>query len=539
MINSHSQKSATSNSGMVASVCPRAASAGIRVLETGGNAFDAAVAVAGVEWLTNPSNCGLGGDTFAILYDATRDRMTAINGSGCAGTHARAELYVEQGFHQMPLTGWHASAIPGTPDACVTLNREFGTRSLRDLLAPAIECAEHGVIVSPSMKREIDQSADKLREFQFTSAFLPGGMPPKEGMRLPLTDLGRSIRKLAEEGSEPFHTGHIAKEMVRASEAAYGPFTSADFSGHQTEVYQPISTTYRGIEVFETAPPSQGLIVLEWLNLLEGDDLRAMGFESAATIHLLIETKKLAFADRVAHCGVTRSTPKVVDILLSKDYAKKRRQSVDLGRAVAIMPPGTLPEKNGDTSYFAIVDAQGNAISFIHSLSAGFGCGVIAGNTGIVMNNRAGRGFSLEKDHPNQIAPGKKTMHTLNCYMLCHNNRPWLVGGTPGGDRQVQWNVQAITNFIDHGMGVDQIVDAPSWISWPGGDPADINAPFELHMETRFSNTTTDTLKQYGHALKAVGNYGIGSRHQLISIDEAGIMRGATDPRVPGVAIGI
>ena len=304
-------------------------------------------------------------------------------------------------------------------------------------------------------------------------------------------------------------------------------------------MYEPISTTYRGVEIYETAPPSQGLIVLEWLNLLEGDDLTALGFGSADALHQLVETKKLAFADRVGHCGDAAFVPDTVETLLSKSYAALRRRAVDGERAMATTAPGALPECAGDTSYFAVVDGWGNAISFIHSLSAAFGCGVTAGNTGIVLNNRAGRGFSLAADHPNVIAPGKKTMHTLNCYMLCRDGRPWVVGGSPGGDRQVQWNVQAISNLIDHDMNVGQVVDAPAWISWPGGDPAEIEAPFELRMETRFAGEAAAALEARGHSLRMVGDYGIGSRHQLISVDRNGILHGATDPRVSGVALGI
>ena len=215
---------------MVASVCARAAAVGVHVLHSGGNAFDAALAVAAMEWLTLPGYCGLGGDTFAVLYDAGRDRMLALNGSGVAGARARRELYAGQGLEAMPLTGWHAASVPGTPDACVALNREFGTRPLAELLAPALAAAEAGVVVSATMNEEISSSASKLGAFPAsTSAFLPGGSPPQAGERLALPALAKSIRTLAEEAAEPFYSGAIAKEIISACEEADGPFAAADF----------------------------------------------------------------------------------------------------------------------------------------------------------------------------------------------------------------------------------------------------------------------------------------------------------------------
>jgi gamma-glutamyltranspeptidase/glutathione hydrolase len=535
------RETAIGDRGMVASISPRAAAAGIRVLQDGGNAFDAAIAVASMEWLTTPENCGLGGDTFAVLYDAKLDRLVAISGSGVSGARATREAYISQGLSGMPLDGWHAAAVMGTPDAYATLNRQFGTRPLADLLAPALDVAERGVIVSASMSGAIAATAAKLNlDDRAASIFLPGGSVPQTGDRLALPDLARSLRTLAQEGSEPFYTGAIAAEIVRASQEADGPFEAADFAGHTTDVGEPISTTYRGVEVYQTAPPSQGLVTLEWLNLLEGDDLAALGFGSAEAIHLLAETKKLAFADRLRYAGDRRFVPDQVEALLSKQFAAERRKAVDLKRACPAPTAGSLPEQGGDTSYFAVADGEGNAISFIHSMSAWFGCGVAAGDTGILLNNRAGRGFYLDPpDHVNVIAPGKKTMHTLNCYMLCRDGRPWIVGGTPGGDRQVQWNVQAITNIIDHEMSIGEVVEAPAWISWPGSDPAEIHAPFELQLEGRFDGTVATALEARGHSVVKVGDYGLGSRHQFILLDEAGILHGATDPRVPGVALGI
>ena len=523
--------------GIVSSASPRAAAVGLRVLQDGGNAFDAAIATASIEWLTLPGSCGLGGDMFAVLYDAKTDRIAAINGSGVAGAKASGERYTAGGATKMPLDGWHAAAVPGAAHAYAALNREFGSRPLSELLATAIDYAESGVIVDDTVAGAISGSAKKLGKFKDSAdQYLPGGKPPGVGDRWPVPNLARSIRTLAEEGVDPFYQGAIAAEMVRASDADDGPFTLDDFANHETEIYDPPTTRYRNVDVYTTAPPSQGLIILQWLNILEGFDLRGSGFGTADTIHLMIEAKKLAFADRIRYLADPRFNANPIDGLLSKTFAERRRTTIDPARSNDSQTSGDLSD--GDTSYFCVADKDGNAISFIHSLSAGFGSGVVAGSTGIVLNNRAGRGFSLEPGHLNAIAPGKKTMHTLNCYAMFKDGRPWVVGGTPGGDRQPQWNVQAITGMIDFDMTVREAVDTPSWLSWPGTDPAAIDTPLNVRIEEWFGQDVIAELERRDHRIDPHGDWNIGSRHQLIARDENGVLTGASDPRYSGVSLG-
>jgi gamma-glutamyltranspeptidase/glutathione hydrolase len=295
---------------------------------------------------------------------------------------------------------------------------------------------------------------------------------------------------------------------------------------------------YRGLSVYATRPPSQGLIVLEMLSLLEGFDLRKSGFGSAVTLHTLVEAKKLAFADRLRYAGDPRRVDQApIAKLLDPTFAARRRKGIDLGRA-ADRVEGALPEQlGGDTSYFCVWDGQGNAISLIHSLSAGFGSGVVAGRTGVILNNRAGRGFSLELGHPNMIEGGKKTMHTLNCYLVARDGRPWLIGGTPGGDQQPQWNVQAITNVVDFGMDVQRAIEAPRWYSFPGTDPENVGKPFVLRMEDRFGPPVSADLQARGHRVERVGPWAAGGALQLIMRDGSTLM-GGSDPRAGGVALG-
>ncbi len=314
-----------------------------------------------------------------------------------------------------------------------------------------------------------------------------------------------------------------------------------DFAAHKTEVYQPLSTTYRGYTVFQNRPPSQGFMLLEMLNILEGFDLASLGHNSAQAVHLMVEAKKLAFADRNAYAGDPNFVRFPVEELLSKDYAARRRQAIDPQQASREVPKGGLVEADGDTSYFCVADAQGNAVSFIHSLSKAWGSDFVAGDTGILLNNRAGRGFTLQPGHPNIVAPGKRTMHTLNCYMVFHQGKPWLVGGTPGGDFQTQCGVQMITGLIDFKLGVQEVVESPRWSSMPGTDPATLQEPVRVELEAGFPQETAEGLRALGHTVTELTG-GVLSRGivQLIRLDqERGIKIAGSDPRGDGHAAAI
>ena len=525
--------------GMVASASPAAATVGLRVLMEGGNAFDAAVAAALVEGLTLPGSCGLGGDMFAVLYDARTGKIHGINGSGAAPRKVSRDYYVSRGHATMPLAGIHSVAVPGAPHAYWTLHQRFGSRPWAALVEPAIRLAEEGMAVSARLARSIAGARRKLEPFDASAGvFFPNGEAPAAGSVLRRPGYAHSLRLLAEGGADAFYRGWIAAEIVRYAQSLGGLFDLDDFAAHTTDVYEPIHVSYRDVEVYETCPPSQGLIVLEWLNLLEGFDLAASGFGTPETVHRMVEAKKLAFADRLRYAG----DPRFVDVplaeLLSKPFAARRRRAIDLDRA-APQIAGALPEDlHGDTSYFCVADGRGNAISFIHSLSAGWGSGVVGGETGITLNNRAGRGFTLEEGHPNVLAGGKRTMHTLNCYLLTRGGRLYAVGGTPGGDRQPQWNVQAITNLVDFGMGVQQAAEAPRWYSFPGTDPEHVGRPFELRMESRFGPEVAGALAARGHQVVDLGPWGGGGALQLIVREPNGVLVGGSDPRPGGIALG-
>ena len=531
---------AMSQKGMVCSNSPLAASAGIKVFLDGGNAFDAAIAVAATEGVTITPSCGMGGDVFALLYEASTQRLVGLNGSGGAPSDATPEFYRSKGYQKMPLTGVLAASVPGEVDAWETIHKAFCTMPFAQLLEPAIGYAQGGVPVQPGVGRAMTAMAEQLSRFPSTRKVLTkDGSPYGPGEVLVLTDLADSLKKVAQGGAEEFYRGELARRMVSSLQSAGGLFTEEDFAAHRTEVYEPpISTTYRGHPVYQTSPPSQGFLMLEMLNILEGYDLGSMGQNSPEAVHLMVEAKKLAFNDRNRYAGDPEYVQWPLDWYLSKGHAERRRRLIDPARVAADASLMVPVETDGDTSYFCVADGQGNCVSYIHSLSTRFGSQFIAEGTGVLFNNRAGRGFSLEEGHPNIIAPGKRTMHTLNCYMVFENESPLYLGGTPGGDYQVQANTQVVANLIDFEMGPQGAVNAPRWWSFPGTDPDTLDRALEVRLEEGIAEETIRGLESKGH--KLVPRMATGAafgRVQLIMCDRNnGVLVGASDPRADGHA---
>jgi len=526
--------------GMVVSGHPLAAAAGMRVLASGGNAVDAAVATAGVLGVVQPMMSGLGGDTFMLVYRAADRRVEAVNSSGIAPYAATPEWFTSRGHRKMPLRGMLAVSVPGAVDAMVTALERWGSGrfSLGQLLEPAIGYADEGFPVAPKVAFWIRQAADVIAGFPSTArVFIPQGNLPGAGDVLVMKDLARSLRMVAAGGREVFYRGDLAARLTRYIGEHGGLLTGREFAEHRCEVYEPIATTYRGLTVCTTAPPSQGVIVLEMLNILEGFPPDRLRWGTAEAVHLMTEAKKLAFADRLAHLGDPRFVDNPLDLLIAKDYAARRRRAIDPRRAAAEVPAGMPAEKVGDTTYFSVADGEGNVVSYITSLSASFGCGEIVDGTGILLNNRAGRGFVLEPGHPNCLAPGKRTMHTLMPFLALRDGVPVLAFGTPGGDGQPQWNTQVFSNIVDGGLSVQEAIEAPRWFSFPGTDPATLPAPFELRLESGFPQETIADLAARGHAIREMGEMEAGGGAQAIQIRD-GVFWGGSDPRVDGCAIG-
>jgi len=525
--------------GMVCSAHPVAAFIGLSILQRGGNAFDAAIAVAAAEGVVLPMKCGLGGDAFVVLHDARKSETVGINGSGVSAAGATADYYRSRGHKTMPLDGVHAVSVPGAVSVYESLWKRYCTMDWAELWEPAIRLADEGVAITEYISARFADRAETLANFPHSAAqYLPDGRVPAAGERWAAPNLAKSLRAVAKGGAETFYRGEIAEKMLAFLKQEGQTFTADDFAQQQAISYAPISTQYRGATVYATAPLSQGFLVLEQLNIIEGFDIGKLAPFSPERIHLLVEAKKLAFADRNRYAGDPAFVKWPLNTLISKEHAALRRAEIDRSRAR--WPDGALvPEHAGDTSYFAVADGNGNAISFIHSLSNAFGSCVVAGDTGITLNNRAGRGFSLDPDHPNCIAPGRRTMHTLNAYMVHRDGEPWLVGGTPGGDQQAQWNTQMISSIIDHGMSLQESAEAPRFHSFPGTDPANLGRPPVVKVDERVPQATREALTRLGHTVETLKAWSGGGAVQLIQFDRKnGVLRGGTDPRPGGLALG-
>ncbi len=526
--------------GLIATGHPLASAAGLRVLMDGGNAVDAAVAAAGVLGVVQPMMSGLGADTFLLYWDAAARRLHALNGSGIAPYAASYDWFASRGHVKMPGRGMLSVSVPGAVDAMATALERWGsgTFGLADLLQPAIGYAEDGFPVAPKVAFWIADAAAVLAEYPSSAkVFLPRGRPPAPGDVLVMKDLAGSLRAVAAGGRDEFYRGDLARRIVGYMRAHGGLMTEREFAEHHSVITAPVSTTYRGHVVYTTPPPSQGIILLEVLNILEGFPSEQLRWASAQTIHLMVEAKKLAVADRLAYLGDPEFVENPLDMLRSKEFAARRRDAIDPRRAAAGPQPGAIPEAVGDTTYFCVADRGGNVVSYITSLSASFGCGELIDGTGIMLNNRAGRGFVLDPAHPNGIAPGKRTMHTLMPFMAFRGDAPFLVWGTPGGDGQPQWNTQVFSNLVDGGYGVQRAIDLPRWMSFPSTDPANLPAPFEVRLEPGFPGGTAAALEALGHRVREMGEMESGGASQAILV-ENGVYRGGSDPRVDGCAIG-
>jgi len=525
---------------MIAAAHPLTVQSGAEIQRQGGNAVDVAVACGLAAAVVMPEMCGLGGDLFAVLHDPRSGRTEAVMGSGISPRAATDEIMLEHGDREkrlMPNRGPLSISVPGMVDAYRTMLERWGSMTFAQVAEPAIDLARNGFALLPHGAAAIANAAGMLRNDPAAAAvFLRDGEPLKAGDRLVQTDLANTLEEIARDGTETFYRGSLAQRMIAYLKDRGGLLSADDFAEHTTVVSPPISTTYRGYTVHQTCLPSQGLILLEELNIVENAQIHDP--LDPDTIHLLVEAKKLAFADRLGHTADPAFRDVPLDTLLSKEWGRKRFAAIDSERAATEVPHGEMSD--GDTTYFCTADESGMMVSVIQSVSSDFGSGVVAGDTGVVMNNRVGRGFSLVPGHPNYFEPGKRTMHTLNCFLIDDpEGNTVVVGGTPGGDGQPQWNLQMVVTLLDAGMDVQQVVDAPRWTSWPGTDPINIDNPFELRLEARFGDDVRKALEARGHNVKVLGDWDGGGSSQMIARDpDTGVLVGGSDSRVEGFALG-
>lgn len=510
--------------GLVAAGHPLATLAGVNVLQQGGNAVDAAIAAAAVLSVVEPHMSGLGGDVFLLIWSARAGRAFALNGSGAAPR--RLGALPEQGI---PQRGLLAATVPGVVAGWVEAHRRFGSLEFADLLRPAITYAEQGFPVSARLARGCARYRDLLAAAPASArAFLPDGRPPQAGRVLVQADLARSLRRIAEQGAGAFYEGSIAEQLVRFSRDHGGLFAAEDLATHRSVWADPLRTSYHGFEVLAQPPVSQGLILLEELNIIESDDLGALGRHSAASTHLMVEAKKLAFADRYRFLGDPAFVDVPVDQLLSRVHARALRQRVDPAHAAD--DPGSGPVAGDHTTYLATVDRDGNAVSLIQSVFDDFGSGVVVEGTGVLLNNRLA-GFTPDPASPNCLLPGKRPVQTLNNCLVLRGGRPVLVLGSPGGDGQVQFVFQLLVDLLDFGVELQEAIEAPRWRSERGR---------LLKVEAHFPPETLAALERLGHVVEVVPLWSeeLGGAQAIYCDQQAGVLHGAADPRREGYALG-
>ena len=513
--------------GMIATSQPLASAAGLRVLMEGGNAVDAAITAAAVLNVVEPMMCGIGGDLFALYYEAETGTLHGLNATGRAGSKADAAQLRTDGLTRMPGNGPLVVTVPGALDGWDELVSRFGTRPLGELLGPAIQHAEEGFPVSEIISVQWKSAESKLARHPATAdAYLVDGKrAPEHGEVFRSPDFAKTLKKIADQGADVFYRGEIAEAIHDFLEAEGGFVTRDDLAAHDSTWVDPISTTYRGVEVFQIPPNSQGFVALEMLNILEGyDNLAALGHNSAAYLHRLIEAKKLAFADRDAYLGDPEHMRASVETLTSKRYAATRRSAIAPERAAREVAPGMTDD--GDTIYLTVVDKDRNAISLIYSLFGTFGSGLVVPGTGIALQNR-GTGFSLEEGHPNELEPGKRALHTNMPGMAFRDGKPWLTYGVMGGDMQPQGHTQVLLNMIDFGMHVQKAGEMPRFRHGGSG----------VGIESGVDPDTLAALTRMGHTLMT--RFGAYGGYQAIMIDwENGVLLGGSDPRKDGAAMG-
>lgn len=522
--------------GLVASPHYLASQAGVDILKKGGTAVDAAIATNAVLNVVYPHMCGIGGDAFWLIYSAAQKDLAFLNASGRSPYLATLEYFQKAGMDAVPLRGLLPVTIPGAVDGWFEAHHRYGNLSMSTILEPAIAYARDGYPISHILSFKIQEAAPELSRFPSSqNLFLPGGKSPGPGDLLTNLGLAESLAKIARDGRDVFYQGEIARQIVKFSQENGGLLSEKDFQETKSTWGKPVSTTYRDYTVYETAPNSQGLAALLILNLLEEYDLSSLGYQSPDHLHLLVEAKKLAFADRNRYISDPERVKIPTEELLSKDYAARRRSLIHKDRAAeaTAIPAGSFGR---DTIYLCVIDEAGNAVSLIQSLYFSFGSAVVAGETGIVLQNR-GAYFSLDPNQVNCLQPHKRTFHTLMASMTFREGKPYMIFGTSGADGQPQTHVQVMTNVFDFGLNIQSAIEAPRWIS----GRYLVNQPEgSLTIEGRVAAEVIEELKRRGHQVNEVENWSqvMGSAHGIIIHPENGLRMGGSDPRSDGAAIG-
>jgi len=525
--------------GAVSADHPLAAQAGLRVLQEGGSATDAIIAMAGVLAVVRPHMNGVGGDAFAIFYDGATGAVTALNGSGRSGALATPEFFTSQGLDEVPGGGALSVSVPGAVAAWVDAHERFGTKPFAELLAPAIRYANEGFPVSTRLAADIEEQGGDLNEAG-RGQYRPDGSAPPVGSLLRNPALGATLETIALRGKDGFYRGAVAERLAAFLETEGSYLRAGDFAGHTSTWVDPLRADYLGHTFLVMPPNTQGVAQLALMEMSKAHPIESLRHNSAGYLHTLIELKKLAFADRDRWIADPELADVPVDRLLDPEYLRSRAGLVDPERAAETVEPGfgdaradadmdAQADDSGDTVYLTAVDQYGNAVSWIQSLFAGFGSGLFEPETGVVLQNR-GALFTLEEGHPNRVAPGKRPYHTLSPMMALRDGSFAFTLGTPGGDSQPQSLLQIVHNLLVFDMTPQEAVEAARFRSSGG---------LSVALEDRVSSAALAALEQRGHRIRLIAGWTatFGGAQMILWDPDTGTLTAAADPRREAYAL--
>ena len=523
--------------GMAATSQPLATQVALDILKKGGNAIDAAIAANAVLGVVEPNSCGVGGDLFAIIWSADRGKLYGLNASGRSPRSLKLEYFKENEIEKIPSYGPLPVSVPGCVDGWFEMHDMFGSLQMKDILQPAITYARDGFPVTEVIAYYLKRETELLKDYpNIKEVYMPGGKAPSKGEIFRNPYLANTLDKIAKGGRNEFYRGTIAKAIDAFMKHNGGFLTYDDLARHHSEWVEPVSTSYRGYDVWELPPNGQGIAALQILNILEGFDIASMGFGSAEYIHLFTEAKKLAFEDRAKYYADPAFSTIPVSQLISKKYAAERRKLINRNIAAKIMPPGN-PEA-GNTIYLTVADKYGNMVSLIQSNYRGMGSGMCPTGLGFILQDR-GEMFTLEEGHNNLYAPGKRPFHTIIPAFITKNGKPWISFGVMGGDMQPQGHAQIVVNLIDFKMNLQEAGDAPRMHHVGSSEPTGevMTDGGILYLESGFRWEVIQQLLSMGHKIQwDLGGYG---GYQAIMWDDRNkVWFGASESRKDGQAAG-
>lgn len=531
-----SRSEVLAKNGMVATSHPLATQVGLDILKSGGNAIDAAIAANATLGLMEPTGSGIGGDLFAIIWSAKDQKLYGLNASGRASKNISLDYFKERGMDKIPAFGPLPVTVPGCVDGWFTMHEKFGSKSMKDILSPSIEYAREGFPVTELIGFYLGLSARRFQDYpNFADTYMPNGEGLGKGDIFKNPYLADTYEQLAKKGRDAFYKGEMAKIMAEFLQEQGGVMSVEDFAAHSSEWVEPVSTNYRGYDVWELPPNGQGIAALQILNIMEGYDVAAMGFGSGEYIHHFVEAKKLAFEDRAKYYADMAFNDVPVEQLISKEYAEQRRKLIS-ERSARTYDAGKLEQ--GNTIYLTTADKEGNMVSLIQSNYRGMGSGMVPPKLGFMFQDR-GELFSLEEGHFNVIEPGKRPFHTIIPSFITKDGKPWISFGLMGGAMQPQGHAQIVINLIDFGMNLQEAGDAPRIHHTGSSEPTGgkMTDGGEVNLESGFDYDEIKKLLLKRHKVSySLGVYG---GYQAIMYDaDKGVYYGASESRKDGNAAG-